>query len=366
MGACSRTISLASPTSPTRGLPTGRAAQGQPSGGRSRGSPAGSPPPRSGEGASASPGQPVVVLAGPTASGKSVLAEGLAESLPVTIINADSQQVYRDLRVLSARPDAAAEEKIPHRLYGFLDAAERASAGLWRRLAEAAIAESAAARRLPLVVGGSGLYLAALERGLPAIPAIPEEIRREAGLLYESLGGERFRNCLSRLDRESAARLASADRARLVRAYEVVRATGLPIGKWQEKPRNAPSYRLAKILLMPPRERLYAACNARFAAMIENGALPEAKALAARGLDPNLPAMKALGLKELLAHLRGETSLAEAVAMGQRATRRYAKRQVTWFRHQLNPDRIVTEEFSQGLLSSLREFIDGFLLTGGV
>jgi tRNA dimethylallyltransferase len=313
-----------------------------------------------------SSGPPVVLLAGPTASGKSVLAEALAESFPVTIINADSQQVYRDLRVLSAHPDATAEARIPHRLYGFLDAAERSSAGLWRSLAEAAIAESASAGRVALVVGGSGLYLRALEQGLAPIPAIPEEIRREGALLYERLGGEGFRDRLSRLDRESAERLPAADRARLLRAYEVVRATGLPIGKWREKPRSAPAYRLARILVMPPRERLYAECDARFLTMTRNGALAEAAALAARSLDPRLPAMKALGLGALLAHLRGEMTLAEAVAAGQRATRRYAKRQVTWFRHQFDPDRVVGEEFSQGLLSSIGEFIDGFLLTGRV
>ena len=314
-----------------------------------------------------SPGAlPLVVLAGPTASGKSALAEALAETIPVTIINADSQQVYRDLRILTARPEESAEARVPHRLYGYLDAALRSSAGLWRALAEEAIAQAAKAGRLPLLVGGSGLYLRALEEGLAPIPAIPEETREEARLLYQRLGGEEFRKRLSLFDRDSALRLHAADKARLLRAYEVVRATGLAIGLWRRQPLSASPYHVAKILLLPPRERLYARSEARFAAMIEKGALAEAARILARGLDPSLPAMKVTGLRELFAHLKGEASLEEAILAAKRATRRYAKRQSTWFRHQFSPDCTVRQELSPQSFSSLRRFIEGFSLTGKV
>ncbi len=308
-------------------------------------------------------GEPVLVVAGPTASGKSALALALAEALNGTIVNADSLQSYRDLHILTARPDMAALARAPHRLYGFLDAADRGSAASWRALALDEIAAAEQAGRLPIIVGGTGLYLRALQHGLAPIPRVPQEIRLEALALHGALGGVAFREQLARLDPVGAGRLFPGDRRRLVRAYEVVRATGIPVAAWREKPSSAAPYRFATILLAPPRDRLYAACDSRFAAMIKAGALDEATALAARGLDPELPAMKAVGLPELLRHLRGEMPLGEAVAAAQRATRRYAKRQTTWFRHQCRPDLILAEQFSERLLRCSRQFIDGFLLT---
>jgi tRNA dimethylallyltransferase len=304
----------------------------------------------------------VLVLAGPTASGKSRLALALAEPIGGIIVNADSMQCYRDLRILTARPDAAAEARVPHRLYGWLDAGERGSAARWRTLALAEIAAALAAGRLPIVVGGTGLYLRALAEGLSPIPDIPEAVRREAARLHEALGGARFRERLAALDPEAASRLPPGDTTRLRRAWEVAHATGLPLAQWHRRAREAAPCRFATILLAPPREPLYAACDARFAAMLEAGGLAEAARLAARRLDPQLPAMKAVGVPELLRHLAGEIPLSEAVVAGQRATRRYAKRQLTWFRHQVAPD-FVIEAFPPVATPALQAFIDGFLLT---
>ncbi len=280
------------------------------------------------------------------------------------IINADSLQIYRDLRILSARPDEAALARAPHRLYGYLDAAERGSVGRWRALAVAEIAAAHRAGSLPIVVGGTGLYLRALQYGLAWVPPIAAAIRGEAAELYRALGGAAFRERLRALDPVAAARLPPSDRQRLTRAFEVVRATGLPMDQWQARTGAAAPYRFAALLLLPPRAALYAEGEARFRRMIAKGALDEAAALGARGLDPGLPAMKAVGVPELLRHLRGEIALDDAVALATRATRRYAKRQTTWFRHQMVPDLVVGEQFSESLLQCSRHFIHHFLLTG--
>jgi tRNA dimethylallyltransferase len=307
----------------------------------------------------------VVVIAGPTASGKSAFALDLAAHYGGTIVNADALQIYRDLRILSARPDRTAEARAPHRLYGFLDAAERGSAARWRDLALAEIGASLAAGRLPILVGGTGLYLRALVQGLAPVPAIPTEIRDEAAALYQRLGGVGFHERLAQLDPAASSRFPPGDRTRLMRAYEVVRATGRPIGEWQRGPAPAAPYRFVTLLLSPAREALYVACDARFAAMIEAGGLDEAAALMARELAPDLPAMKAVGVPELMRHLRGETALADAIAAGQQATRRYAKRQLTWFRHQLDADMTCVEQYSESFLHRSRHFIDDLLLTRG-
>jgi tRNA dimethylallyltransferase len=306
----------------------------------------------------------VIVIAGPTASGKSAFAFALADALRGVIINADSLQCYRDLRILTARPDDAAERRILHRLYGFLDAGERGSAAHWCALALDEIAAATNAGRLAILVGGTGLYLRALAEGLAPIPKLPEACREEAIKLHRELGGAAFRARLAQLDPAAAQRLSSGDKQRLIRAFEVVRATGVPIDVWQRQRNSEPAHhRIGTILLAPPRDRLYAACNARFARMIEAGALDEAARISARGLDPDLPAMKALGLPELLSHLRGEMPLDAAVTEAQRATRRYAKRQMTWFRHQTTPDLILDAQFSESLLQDSRYFIEEFLLT---
>jgi len=233
----------------------------------------------------------VIIIAGPTASGKSALALELAAALGGTIINADSQQIYRDLKILSARPDAAAMRQVPHRLYGFLDAAERGSVGRWRALALAEIAAAQTRGSLPFLVGGTGLYLRALQHGLAAVPPIPAAIRAEAAALFDALGGPAFRDRLMPFDATAASRLPSGDRQRLMRAWEVVRATGRPLDDWQRGVAGLAPYRFATVLMMPSREALYAACDARFAAMIAGGAIEEAAAVRLRPILMTTAAM---------------------------------------------------------------------------
>lgn len=307
----------------------------------------------------------VVILAGPTASGKSGLALALAEAFDGTIINADSMQLYRELRILTARPDAASEARVPHRLYGILPAAEAGSAARWRALALAEIEAAWAAGRLPLVVGGTGLYLQVLREGLAAIPDVPLEVREAVRALQRRLGAERFHALLAERDPVMAARLVPGDTQRLIRAFEVLEATGTSLADWQARPAEGPAFAAptATILLQPPRAELYARCNARFLAMLEAGALAEAQALDRLGLDPALPAMKALGVPELRRHLAGDCDLAAATVAAQQATRRYAKRQMTWFRHRLDADCRFRAQFSESFLPEIFSFIRQFLLT---
>jgi tRNA dimethylallyltransferase len=276
-------------------------------------------------------------------------------------------QIYRDLAVLTARPGAAELARAPHRLYGVVDAAEACSAGRWREMALAEIAAARAAGRLPILVGGTGLYLRALLEGLAPVPPVPAEIRAASRALHAALGGADFRAALAALDPEAAARLPAGDTQRLIRAYEVATATGRTLAAWRERQRP-PGFAAAAILLLPPREVLYALCDARFNAMMEAGAEAEARALLARGLDPALPAMKAVGLRELGELAAGRLGRDAAMASGRQATRRYAKRQYTWFRHQL-PERegfrklVLAAQYSESLLPEIFSFIRQFLLT---
>lgn len=307
----------------------------------------------------------IVVVAGPTAGGKSALALALAGEFAGTIINADSMQLYRGLEILTAQPDAAARARAPHALYGVLDPADPASAGRWRAMAAEAIRTAQADGRLPILVGGTGLYLRALMRGLAPIPPIPAGIRAAARALHAELGGAAFRARLAERDPDAAARLKPGDTQRLIRAYEVVAATGRPIASFQrgESPAGGREGRFFTVLVMPPRAALYGTIDARFLRMIRQGALAEARALWARRLDPSLPAMKALGLPALFDHLNGLISLEEAIARAQQATRRYAKRQATWFRHQLEPDHRIDAQFSERFLPEIFSIIRRFLLT---
>lgn len=279
----------------------------------------------------------VVAVVGPTASGKSALALALAEALDGVVINADSMQVYRELAILTARPGPDVVARAPHRLYGTLPAAEPCSAARWRDLALGEIAAALASGRTPIVVGGTGLYLRALVEGIAEIPPVPPAVRAAAEARLAEIGGAAFRAELAGRDPETAARLSDNDRQRLVRAREVVDATGRPISAWQRGPTLAPPPGLLfdLIALLPPREALHAACDGRFDAMMAAGAVEEVAALDALGLDPSLPAMKALGVPELRRFVRGELDRAVAVERAKTATRRYAKRQTTWFRHQL-------------------------------
>ena len=313
-------------------------------------------------------GSPIILIGGPTASGKSRLALRLAEEFQGTLINADSMQIYRDLSVLTARPDAAEMARVPHRLYGALDAREVCSAGRWRGMAEAEIAAARTAGRLPILVGGTGLYFRALLKGLAPVPAIPEVIRAEARARHRALGGAGFQALLAERDPESAARLHPSDRQRLVRAYEVVMATGRSLAEWQREQAAPARRRATAVLLLPPREALYAAIDRRVEAMMARGALAEARALLMRGLGDELPALRALGVAELFRHLRGEIDLQTAIAAMQQATRRYAKRQMSWFRRQMPPETelpalTLDAQFSESLLPKIFSFIRQFVLT---
>ena len=279
----------------------------------------------------------VVLIAGPTASGKSALALELAQAAGGVIINADSMQVYRDLRVLTARPTPAEEARVPHRLYGHVDAAVNFSAGAWINDARAVLAEARAQNRLPVFVGWSGLYFKALTHGLSAVPPIPVAIREDVRARLERDGVEALHAELARRDAAGAERLKPRDRTRIARALEVVEATGRSLTDWHRDglPPLLPQGRCRALFLSPDRDQLYARIDARFGVMLEAGALQEVADLAARQLDPLLPAMKAHGVPALIRHLKGEITREEAAEIGRADTRHYAKRQFTWFRHQL-------------------------------
>jgi tRNA dimethylallyltransferase len=278
------------------------------------------------------------LIAGPTASGKSALALRLARETGGEIVNADALQLYRDLRILSARPSADEEAAAPHHLFGVADAADGWSVGRWLTAASAALAKIAARGRPAIVVGGTGLYFRALTQGLADIPPVPRAEREAAERAYDIEGESAVRETLRTLDPLAEARISPSDRQRLTRALAVARATGRALSAWQAETTpaiTAGAWRAA--VMEPSREALYARIDARLAAMAEAGAIEEAAALMARGLDPRLPAMKAVGLRELAAHAAGEVPLETAVAAAQQSSRRYAKRQLTWFRNQ-TPD----------------------------
>ncbi len=278
-----------------------------------------------------------ILIAGPTASGKSALALALAEKIGGIIVNADSMQVYRDLRVITARPTPAEEARVPHRLYGHVDAGENYSVGRWCRDVGTVLAEIERQGRVAILVGGTGLYFKALTTGLAAVPPIPAEIRGQVRARMASEGAAALHGELAGLDPVTAQRLMLNDRSRIARALEVVLATGRSLTDWHREglPALVDSARAAKIFLTCERKQLVARIEARFAAMLEAGALDEVRALERRQLDPLLPAMKAHGVPWLIRHLHGEISLDEAAAGAIMDTRRYAKRQLTWFRNQM-------------------------------
>ncbi len=287
-------------------------------------------------------------MTGPTASGKSGAALSIAESSGGVIINADSQQMYRELRILTARPTPEEEARVPHRLYGMLAAGEPCSAGMWLRLARMEIDWVRAEGKTPIVVGGTGLYLKALLEGIADIPDIPETVRAQAESDYASMGREAFAERLRVVDPEFFARLKIFDRQRLVRAYSVWLGTGKALSWWQRQeaaslyPRE--SFRIFQMDI--PRPELYRRCDERFIQMLKQGVLEEVKQLLALNLPADLPVVKSVGIKELTAHLQGKISLEEAAAKAQQATRNYAKRQLTWFRHQL-PEAVKVADAEQ-------------------
>jgi len=281
---------------------------------------------------------PILLIAGPTASGKSALALALAREIGGEIVNADALQLYRDLRVLSARPTADEMALAPHHLFGVADGADGWSAGRWLREALAVLAGIAARGRPAIVVGGTGLYFRALTQGLADTPPAPPEVAAEAERLFDETGEAAIREALKAVDIEAEARIGPGDRQRLTRALAVARATGRSLSSWQAETRPALEPDAWRgVVIEPERQVLYARCDARLDAMAQAGAVEEAAALIARRLDPRLPVMKAVGLRELAAAAAGEATLSSAVKAAQIATRHYAKRQMTWFRHQ-TPD----------------------------
>jgi tRNA dimethylallyltransferase len=279
-----------------------------------------------------------VLIAGPTASGKSALAIRLARRLDGVVINCDSMQVYRDLRLITARPSEEDEGEAPHLLFGYVDAARNWSVGLWLKDAEGAILEARAQGLVPILAGGTGLYFKALTQGLSAMPPVPETVRAKIREMAQGLPAEELHRALAAKDPMTAARLRQSDRQRIVRALEVFEATGRSLREWQEGPHQEPLLAMpgcVGLFLAPDRDELRRRIERRFDTMLAEGALDEMRIFAARRLDPSLPAMRAHGVPWLLAHLRGDLGLEEAASQAKADTRRYAKRQFTWFRHQM-------------------------------
>ncbi len=306
---------------------------------------------------------PLLLVGGPTASGKSRLALALAAAHSGTVICADSMQVYGDLRVLTARPRDDEMALAPHALYGVLDGAERCSAARWCTLARAEIARAHAAGRLPILVGGTGLYFKALLHGLAPVPPIPQAVRDAARALHARLGAARFHAALAARDPAMAARLSPTNTQRVLRAYEVIEATGRSLAAWQEAPHERYGGPVETLIVEPPRAELYAACERRWAAITEGGGIAEVEALLARGLDPALPVMKALGVREIAQYLAGAITREEASRRAMQATRRYAKRQSTWFRHQMAGATRICPLDDQDLRDQALALVERVLLT---
>ena len=307
-----------------------------------------------------------LIVAGPTCSGKSALALDLARRWGGTVINADSMQVYSELRILTARPTPEEEAAAPHRLYGVRPAAEPGSVAWWRDTAFAAMAEAG----VPILCGGTGLYLRSLTAGLADIPDPGEAARVEARSLLAAEGAPALHARLHRVDPDTAASLRAGDGQRLARAWEVWRGTGRGLAHWQGAAPSPPDWSFAAVLLDPPRADLRAAIAARFDAMLSAGALEEVAALLEQRLDPALPAMRAHGVPELAAYLRGEAMLGDAARRAVLATGQYTKRQATWFRHQILADPALTTkinarynssaQFSESWMAGMQQFLHGF------
>jgi tRNA dimethylallyltransferase len=295
-----------------------------------------------------------LLIAGPTTSGKSALAFSLAGRTGGTIVNADSMQVYRDLRAITARPTPDEERRVPHRLYGHVDAAENYSTGRFTVDAARLLAETEAERRLPIFVGGTGLYFRGITQGFSHIPPVPAEVRAHVRGEAEGVPAADLHAQLEKCDPRTAQRLRPSDRQRVLRALEVFAATGRPLAVWQEQPGEPmiSPQESAAVFLNVERDELRSRIGDRFDAMLETGALDEVRALSERKLDPSLPAMKAHGVPWLMRHLRGEISLEEAAAGAKADTRRYAKRQETWFRHQAPEFKWLTLDAAKDYLLS--------------
>jgi len=309
--------------------------------------------------------KPVIVIGGPTASGKSSTAMDVAEEFNGVIINADSMQIYDGLRIVTARPTVADEQRVPHCLYGTMAPQETCSVGRWETLCIAEIEKTWAQGKLPVVTGGTGLYIKTLVDGISHLPPIPDEIREKIRSRVTTHGIEVLYAELKAKDSEMADRLKPADKQRICRALEVLEATGKSLAVLQREIKSVPALDAAFDLhvIMPPRDILYKRCDRRFDLMLEDGALEEVRRFATLNLDPNLPAMKALGVPELLSLVRGEATLEEARARAQMQTRRFAKRQCTWFRNQMKQGEMHSAQYSESLRDQIYNKIRHFLLT---
>jgi tRNA dimethylallyltransferase len=306
-----------------------------------------------------------ILLAGPTASGKSALALAIAEHVGGVIVNADSMQVYRELRILSARPTPDEEARVPHALYGFVSAAEAYSAGRFARDAAAAIGVARDQGRRPVIVGGTGLYFKTLLEGLSPVPRIGESIRDHWRSEADRIGAAELHRELARRDAVMAARLAPTDTQRIVRALEVIAETGQSLADWQ-KLRDPPILNEAdtvRLLLTVDRFELHARADARFERMMAEGALEEARVIAGMGLDPALPAMRAIGVRPLLAALKSERSLEDAVERAKLETRQYIKRQETWFKSHMIAWKHINAQYMESNMPEIIAFIQGLALT---
>ncbi len=301
---------------------------------------------------------PYIMIAGPTASGKSQLAIDLARRFGGAVINADSMQLYADLTVLTARPQPQEMQDIPHHLFGICDAAHRASVAEWLGLAATAIANVRAAGQLPIIVGGTGMYLQAGLRGIAPVPDVPADLHQHCIDLYRELGGAKFRDALAGYDADIAARLVDGDSQRLVRAMGVAMATDRPLSWWQQQPhKGALLGSVVTIAMMPPRPTLYDRINQRFDHMLMHGAVDEVARLMARQLDPGLPLMKALGVKPIADFLKGDITKDDAAFIAKRDSRRYAKRQMTWIRNNFNAQITVEKKYSESLYEKIFSLI---------
>ena len=302
-----------------------------------------------------------IVICGPTASGKSSLAITLARELGGEIINADSMQIYKELETLTSRPDCNDLKIVPHKLFGTREIINPCSVNIWNNLAQKSIENAVSRGRVPIVCGGTGMYIKYLSTQLATVPNIPAEVRLMAREKLMKLGNEKFYQELTKLDPQMEGLIPIGDSQRLIRAWEVFEVTRRSLFDWQAVNASQTNLIVCNILLMPDREFLYASCDRRFLEFVDNGALNEANTIRGLELDPTLPGMKALGLLQLIDYLEGKITFDVAIAQAQQKTRNYAKRQITWFRNQLDADYIDysphTGRHTSEIFRTVRKFL---------